>query len=133
MICTQKATQNGTARHAFEIFRALALSEVIYSPPQCVRNARPLVFLLIKVNENEDYTNKPETVVPTDRTYSKLVEDARYKNPKVAIERLAIPNEIICTPKTQNATNNTREERKSDGITVTGSGRTIQGPHWSGQ
>ena len=37
-----------------------------------MRNARPLVFLLIKVNENEDYTNKPETVVPID--YSKLVE-----------------------------------------------------------
>ena len=37
-----------------------------------MRNARPLVFLLIKVNENEDYTNKPETVVPID--YSKLAE-----------------------------------------------------------
>ena len=46
-----------------------------------MRNARPLVFLLIKVNENEDYTNKPETVVPID--YSKLVEDVRYRNPKV--------------------------------------------------
>ena len=78
--------------------------------------------------KNEDYTNKPETVVPTDSTYSKLVEAARYKNPKVAIERLAIPNEIICTLKTQTATNNTRKERKSDGITVTRSGRTIRTP-----
>ena len=52
------------------------------------------------VDVNEDCADGPETVVPTDSTYSKLVEAARYKNPKVAIERLAIPNEIICTPKT---------------------------------
>ena len=91
-----------------------------------MRNARPLVFLLIKVNENEDYTNKPETVVPTD--YSKLVEDARYRNPKVSIERLAIPNEIVCTPKTQNATNNAREDRKNNGVTVARSGRIIRAP-----
>ena len=91
-----------------------------------MRNARPLVFLLIKVNENEDYTNRPETVVPID--YSKLVEDVRYRNPKVSIERLAIPNEIVCTPKTQNPTNNVGEEKKSTDITVTRSGRTISTP-----
>ena len=78
------------------------------------------------VDVNENYTNKPETVVPAD--YSKLVEDGKYRNPKVSIERLAIPNEIICTPKTQNATNDAREEKKGNDITVTRSGRTIRTP-----
>ena len=46
------------------------------------------------VDENDDYTNTPQAVLPTD--YNKLVEEARSKNPDISIERLSILKD--CTP-----------------------------------
>ena len=43
------------------------------------------------VDENDDYTNTSQAVLPTD--YNKLVEEARSKNSKISIERLSIPKE----------------------------------------
>lgn len=52
------------------------------------------------VDDDDDYTNTPQTVLPTD--YNKLVEEARSENPKISIERLSISKEIVCPPRFQN-------------------------------
>ena len=78
------------------------------------------------VDENDDYTNTPQAVQP--KHYNKLVEEAKSGNPKISIERLSIPKEIICPPESQDESDISRREKKSNDVMVTRSGRMITTP-----
>ena len=58
----------------------------------------------------------------------KLVEEEKTGNPKISIERLSIPKEIVCPPRFQNESDISRRERKGNDVTVTRSGRIIKTP-----
>ena len=78
------------------------------------------------VDENDDYTNTPQAVQPND--YNKLVEETKSGNPKILIERLSIPKELICPPKFQDESDISRMERNSNDVMVIRSGRMIRTP-----